>query len=123
MVAELVRSESSTISFAGHIGGDDFIMVTTPKNSVAICQEVIRQFDDSLPQFHGVEEVLKGYYESVSRKGESERFSLLSLSIAIISTEVRKYTSFAEISSVVSGLKKKAKQQPGSVIVRDQRLS
>jgi GGDEF domain-containing protein/predicted transcriptional regulator len=123
MVAELVRSDTSNIRFAGHIGGDDFIMVTTPKNSVAICREVIRQFDNSLPQFHGVEEVLKGYYESVSRKGERERFPLLSLSIAIISTEVRKYSSFAEISSIVSGLKKKAKQQPGSVIVRDQRLS
>jgi GGDEF domain-containing protein/predicted transcriptional regulator len=122
LVAELVKFAGDTLSFAGHIGGDDFIMVTTPEKSLAICREVIARFADNLPRFHGAEEALTGYYESVSRKGERERFPLLSLSIAVISTEVRKYSSFAEIFSIVSGLKKKAKQQPGSVIIRDRRV-
>jgi diguanylate cyclase (GGDEF)-like protein len=122
LVAELMKHETDTVSFAGHIGGDDFIMVTTPEKSVPICRNVLKQFERSLPLFHGEEEALQGQYESVSRKGVCEQFPLLSLSIAIVSTEIRKYSSFAEISSIVSELKKKAKQQPGSVIIRDQRV-
>ncbi len=122
MVEEMARYESNHLSFVGHIGGDDFIMVTTPEKSFSICQSIICQFDKRLAQFHGESEALAGYYQSINRKGECERFPLLALSIAIISTEIRKYSSYAEISSIASGLKKKAKQQVGSVVIRDQRL-
>jgi diguanylate cyclase (GGDEF)-like protein len=122
MIAELARHEPESTSFAGHIGGDDFIILTTPEKSISICQDIIDQFDNRLVRFHGVVEAERGYYESMNRKEECERFPLLSLSIAIISTAVHKYSSYAEISSVASGLKKKAKQQPGSVVLRDQRL-
>ena len=122
MIEEMARCGTSSLDFAGHIGGDDFIMVTTPEKSVAICMNIICQFDNKLALFHGESETLAGYYEGINRKGELERFPLLALSIAIISTEIRKYSSYAEISSVSSGLKKKAKQQTGSVVIRDQRL-
>ncbi len=123
MVAALARFENDAINFAGHIGGDDFIILTTPENSVAICRDIIQKFDDNLARFHGSAETERGYYESTNRKEEYERFPLLSLSIAIISTEAHRYVSYAEISSIASGLKKKAKQQPGSVVLRDQRVN
>ena len=122
LVGALSKYEADPVSFAGHIGGDDFILLTIPERSVSVCQDIIDQFDNKLTHFHGVAEVEMGFYESLNRKEECERFPLLSLSIAIISTEVRTYSSYAEISSVATGLKKKAKQYPGSVVVRDQRL-
>jgi diguanylate cyclase (GGDEF)-like protein len=118
---ELDKHRAEPTSFAGHIGGDDFIILTTPGLSVDICQGVVDRFEGKHIQFHGAEEVAAGYYEGLNRKDERERFPLLSLSIAIISTEGRRYSSYAEISSVASGLKKKAKQQSGSVILKDQR--
>ncbi len=123
IVTTLARYATDTVNFTGHIGGDDFIVLTTPGNSMSICQAIISQFNYKLEQFHGIAEFEARYYESMSRKGEWERFPLLSLSIVIISTEDRKYSSYAEISSVASGLKKKAKLLNGSVVLKDQRLS
>lgn len=110
-----------SISFAGHIGGDDFIVITRPKNSVAICNEIIATFEAMLPKFHTMKECKNGYYRSKGRDNSEKRFPLLSLSIGVVSTEVHPVTSSAEISSLASDLKKRAKQVQGSVIIRDRR--
>jgi len=60
---------------------------------------------------------------SCDRSGSNQQFGLLSLSIGIVSTEIHHITSFAEVSSIASDLKKRAKETPGSVIVRDRRVA
>lgn len=121
MVEALNKWEGNTIGFAGHIGGDDFILITRPRNSVMICQYVIDQFDKMLSRFHTEEECRQGSYTSLDRAGNTQKFGLLSLSIGIVSTEMHHISSFAEVSSIASDLKKRAKETSGSVIVRDRR--
>lgn len=123
-VAEVLKKwEIQSIGFVGHIGGDDFIMITRPKNSVAACEDLIERFTRLLPRFHSEEECRQGCYMSCDRSGNSQQFGLLSLSIGIVSTEIHHITSFAEVSSIASDLKKRAKETPGSVIVRDRRVA
>ena len=119
----LQKWEVQSIGFAGHIGGDDFIMITRPKNSVAACEDLIARFSKSLVRFHTEEENRQGYYFSTDRSGNRQQFGLLSLSIGIVSTEIHHITSFAEVSSIASDLKKRAKEIPGSVVVRDRRIA
>ncbi len=112
---------SGNVSFAGHIGGDDFIVITRPKNSITVCEKIISQFETLLSKFHTKKECDKGYYISKGRDNNEQQFHLLSLSIGVVSTEVHPVTSSAEISSLASDLKKRAKQVLGSVIIRDRR--
>jgi diguanylate cyclase (GGDEF)-like protein len=121
MVAALNRFEGQSFGFVGHIGGDDFILVTRPKNSLAVCQELIDRFAEKLPLFHSPEEVRDRAYTSLDRQGVRRQFDLLSLSIGIVSTEIHRIASFAEVSSIATDLKKRAKEIPGSIIVRDRR--
>ena len=123
VVEVLKKWEIQSIGFVGHIGGDDFIMITRPKNSVAACEDLIERFTRLLPRFHSEEECRQGFYMSCDRSGSSQQFGLLSLSIGIVSTEIHHITSFAEVSSIASDLKKRAKETPGSVIVRDRRVA
>lgn len=117
----IANAPPDRIAFAGHIGGDDFILITRPKQSVSICRDVIDQFHTLREIYHSREECLNGTYESKDRNGNVNRFQLLSLSIGIVSTELHKVCSFAEISSIATDLKKRAKAVLGSVIVRDRR--
>ena len=119
----LQKWEVQSIGFAGHIGGDDFIMITRPKNSVAACEELIARFAKTLDRFHTEEENCRGFYYSTDRSGNRQQFGLLSLSIGIVSTEIHHIKSFAEVSSIASDLKKRAKEIPGSVVVRDRRVT
>jgi diguanylate cyclase (GGDEF)-like protein len=122
MVEALNKWEGNTIGFAGHIGGDDFILITRPRNSIMICQYIIDQFNSMICRFHTEEECREGSYTSVDRTGNKQQFGLLSLSIGIVSTEIHHISSFAEVSSIASDLKKRAKETSGSVIVRDRRM-
>ncbi len=107
--------------FVGHIGGDDFIVITRPHASQQICREIIDGLRGLLPEFHGEEEFSQGHYYARDRQGEQRRFALLSLSIGIVSTEECPVNSYAELAFLASGVKRAAKQEKGSSIVRNRR--
>jgi diguanylate cyclase (GGDEF)-like protein len=123
MLEALKKWEVNSIGFAGHIGGDDFILITRPKNSVSACEYIIDRFTKRLNRFHTPEECEQGHYLSCDRQGNTRKFNLLSLSIGIVSTEIHHISSFAEVSSIASDLKKRAKDVSGSAIVRDRRAN
>ncbi|RJQ41507.1 MAG: GGDEF domain-containing protein [Nitrospiraceae bacterium] len=108
--------------FAGHIGGDDFILIAGPQASISICEKIISNFKTNLIEFHGVEDYKRGFYSAKNRRGEEERFELLSISIGIASTAAHKIESYAHLASIATEIKKLAKMQKGSSIVRDRRI-
>ncbi len=122
LVKELEEQDPDSIGFAGHIGGDDFILIAPIEMSVLICEAIIKNFESNLVHLHDSEEYQAGHYCSVDRKGRVSEFPLLSLSIAIVSSLNRKYRTYAELASVATEVKKKAKKSPGSIIIKDQRL-
>lgn len=105
-------------SFCGHIGGDDFIIITGPGIATLLCQQLINEFEARLPVLHGSCDCAKGCYTSFNRYGELETFSLLSLSSAIISTGRLRVDSYAQLASMASDVKKTAKKVKGSSIVK-----
>lgn len=113
---------SRNISFAGHIGGDDFILILRPKHSVEGCRYVVSEFEKTCRKYHSRKEAQDEFYISVDRNKKKRKFGLLSLSIGIVSTELHHISSLAEISSIATDLKKRAKEHPGSKVIRDRRL-
>jgi len=109
--------------FVGHIGGDDFIVITRPHASQQICRRIIAGLNDLLPEFHGGQECGEGHYYARDRQGQVRKFALLSLSIGIVSTEECSVNSYAELAFLASEVKRAAKQEKGSAIVRNRRES
>ena len=111
--------------FVGHIGGDDFVIVCKPELSYKIASEIVEEFEKLLPYFHG-EDYQKGFYISYNRKGEVQTFPLLSLSLAITGTSIRRIDSYAHLASIASEVKSMAKQVAKStgksVIFKDRRM-
>lgn len=126
IIVESLEGYDSDFNFIGHIGGDDFILIVRPQISIPICNNIISRFEAKLWEFHGAEDYKKGYYISKNRKNEEEIFNLLSISIGIVSTEVYKIESYAQLASIATEVKKAAKMQSSlnksSSIVRDRRL-
>jgi len=107
--------------FVGHVGGDDFVFITIPERAEEICQEIIKKFDRTIPRYYDEKSRAKGYIESESRNGEVERFSLMTISIAIVTNLERKFMHFAEIGTVGAELKKYLKAMEGSNYLVDRR--
>ncbi|MFN3505599.1 MAG: GGDEF domain-containing protein [Caldimicrobium sp.] len=110
--------------FIGHLGGDDFILLSPYKSGETIGEYIIRAFEEFLPYFHGPD-FIKGYYISQNRKGEEEIFPLLSLTFAIIGIGERKVKSYAQLASIASEVKAEAKRlsklSKKSIIFRERR--
>ncbi|MFZ5773878.1 MAG: GGDEF domain-containing protein [Thermodesulfobacteriota bacterium] len=122
IIVEAMEADANDrLRFVGHIGGDDFIMVTRPHVSMQLCQRVVDAFTALLPEFHGQAEQAAGHYLATDRQGELRLFSLLGLSIGIVSTEECLVESYGELAYLASGVKKEAKQHKGSAIVRNRR--
>ncbi len=107
--------------FVGHIGGDDFVIVTTPDRVDLFCSYIIEKFDDMVPSLYDEDDVERGYIITKTRQGNVQEFPLLTLSIAVITNEGRNFTHHGQISKAASELKTYIKKLPGSKYLRDRR--
>lgn len=123
IISDIINADYNKFDFLGHIGGDDFLIITRPQSALNICNKTVLNFEERLPEFHGTEDYNIGFYSSCNRKGIEEEFRLLSLSIGIVGTEYHKVDSYAQLASIATEVKKAAKAQPGSSIVRNKRTS
>ena len=53
----------------------------------------ITLFDRGIYQFYNSVDARNGFIESVNRKGERQRFPLMSVSVAVVSNKLRKFTN------------------------------
>jgi len=107
--------------FLGHIGGDDFIIITTPDKIDDICNYIINTFDEDIKRYYDDEDLANGYIEVINRRGEIQRFPFVSISIAVVTNENRNFDNELQISAVAAEIKRKLKSMEGSKYLKDRR--
>ncbi|MDI3279804.1 MAG: GGDEF domain-containing protein [Bacillota bacterium] len=116
-VAKLGRAGS----FVGHVGGDDFIVVTGVEECEAVAAMVIEEFDRRVPALYREEDRRRGYIVAEDRRGLPATYPLMTISIACIVNQEGEGASYAEFVHNVAELKRYAKSKPGSVYVVERR--
>ncbi len=109
--------------FVGHIGGDDFVLLTSPEHAEPIGHEIIAQFTEAVPALYDEADVARGHIEVRNRLHVPERFPLMSVTIAMVSTDRMPVTHLAQLIDVAQELKEHGKGIPGSVLVGERRRS
>ncbi|MGE5751024.1 MAG: diguanylate cyclase [Nitrospirota bacterium] len=123
IIESSVKVKGSPDDFIGHVGGDDFVVITTPDFMREISTEVISQFDRRIPDFYDPAERERGYILGKTRQGIEMQFPIMTISIAIVTNERRKLTNPLEASEIAAELKDYAKTITKSVFVVDKRRS
>ncbi len=121
LVLDAVRELGNPDDFVSHIGGDDFVVISTPDRAVPVADEILGRFGRIIPFYYDPADRARGGIETEDRKGQKTTFPLMTLSIAIITNEGREFSHPGEVADVAAQLKKYAKSQPGSLWVKDQR--
>ncbi len=109
--------------FVGHIGGDDFVLITSPEHVAPVCQAIIATFDRAVPDHYAADDRERGYIEGTDRYGVTRRFPLMTISIAVVSDARRSFDSPLEIAQVATEVKDYVKSLPGSNYLVDRRIS
>lgn len=108
-------------TFVGHIGGDDFVLLTTPGHAEVIGQEIIDAFNLAVPSLYDAEDRERGHVEVKNRQHELEKFPLMSVTIAMVSTDRAQVSHLAQLTDIAQELKAHGKGIPGSVLVGERR--
>jgi len=112
-----VEQHGNRADFVGHIGGDDFVVITTPDRAEQIATQAIASFDLLAPLFYDAQTRRRGYIDALDRQGRPARYQLVSLSIGIVSTARHPIQHVAEVAQRSVEPKKRAKEVPGSAYV------
>lgn len=121
IIEDAVKAKGAPEDFVGHIGGDDFVMITTPTTMCEISEAIVKQFDGRIPDFYDEGDRKKGFIFGKTRYGEAMRFPLMTISIAIVTNERHKLSNPIEASELAAELKDYAKTIARSVYVVDKR--
>jgi len=107
--------------FLGHIGGDDFLLVTTPEKDKLISENIIKRFDSQVRRFYHEKDWQNGYVTARDRQGNISKRPLLSIAIAIVSNEQKRFENPLHVSELASELKEHVKLQEKSAYLKDRR--
>lgn len=108
--------------FVGHIGGDDFALLTTIGRYNKLCTHIIEGFDKKIVDFYNSKDRANGYILGETRQGKKIKFPIMSISIAVVvSNKEKRQISHIEIGEIAAELKEHAKKISGSVFIINRR--
>lgn len=121
LILNIVRTDQPSGSFIGHIGGDDFVYIMIPEKIEKTTEKIINFFNNLILNFYDVEDIRKGYIESISREGKAQIFPIMTVSVGITSNQYRIFNHFSEMAEVASTMKSVAKKQKDKRYAIDRR--
>ncbi len=121
ILTEAVARHGGPEGFVGHIGGDDFVVLTSPVCAEALGEEILDWFKSATQDLYDRADRDRGFVEVLSRRHVLERVPLMSLTIALVSTDRVPVTHLAELIDIAQELKAHGKGIPGSVLVGERR--
>ena len=121
ILVDQAQRHSGSEDFVGHIGGDDFVIITLPQRAESLAEAIVADFDQTMPLLYDEVDRARGNIEVANRRHVIERFPLMTLTIALVNTERIPVTHRAELGDIAQELKAHGKGIPGSVVVGERR--
>jgi len=112
---KVVYEYGNTDDFVGHIGGDDFVVVTAPDRANNLCMHISNRYKEESALLYRSEDLRRGSISGVDRKGRPYQFPLVSLSIGVVNNQQCKPYTIQEVSYLAAEAKRNAKQSSNNI--------
>jgi diguanylate cyclase (GGDEF)-like protein len=123
LLQDVAVDVAGTDSFIGHVGGDDFVIVCRSEHATAVAERLVGRFDGEIPILYDDADRERGFIEVENRRGELQRFPLISISVGVASTERRQFQHYAEAVAIATEMKSFTKGHDGSSWAVDRRIN
>ncbi|MBU0651459.1 MAG: GGDEF domain-containing protein, partial [Proteobacteria bacterium] len=118
LIAEL-KEAGKKGDFLGHIGGDDFVLISVPPRAEQICRRIVAGFDGRIRKFYTETDREQGFFIGKDRQGVRQKFPLISVTIAIVTDDGTRFQNPLAMAEVAAQLKEYAKTLPGNNCVTE----
>lgn len=106
--------------FAGHVGGDDFVVLTPVERGESVAEAIAELFGHAVRKLYEPTVRRRGWIEVTDRQGRASRVPLCSVSIGIVYSH-RDFSTPAQMAEAAAEVKAVAKRQAGSSWATDRR--
>jgi len=102
--------------FVGHIGGDDFVIVTTPDQEIQLCQHILERYKQESMLLYHEEDLARGAFSALDRRARAYEFPLVSLSIGVVNDYIHcSSLSIDEVGTLAAEAKLRAKHSSDNI--------
>lgn len=116
-LAESIKECCIQNEFIGHIGGDDFVIISDQWDIQCLLKSIAEEFQRRIVSLYSGEDYARGYIVSKNRHGQKEEFPIASLSMAVVTNRNRRYKRMEEFSEKLVKAKKASKAIAGNSYV------
>jgi GGDEF domain-containing protein len=120
ILTENVHTNDLDGDFVGHVGGDDFIVITGSERAEQVCQKIVEEFDRRSMRFYSEKDRQKGFITGKDRQGKQQDFPLVTMTIAVVTDDGSKFQGPLDMAKKAAELKEYAKTLPGSNYVKQE---
>ncbi len=123
LLLEKARALGGPDYFVGHVGGDDFVYLSSPESAEPTAKAITEEFDRIIPGYYNEQDRGRGYITTMDRKNQTRDFPIMSLTVAIVAPRTQRH--YAKIVESAAELKRYAKDlgdRRGSIYVKDRRI-
>jgi len=121
LLRRIVDERGGDDDMVGHIGGDDYMILTSPQRAEDLAKSVITEFDRLVPEIYDAKDLQAGFIVGTDRFDIKRSFPLLTISIAITLSENLENPSLSMISLNCASMKDHLKRLKGSNYLIDRR--
>lgn len=121
IISKNVKLHGNSEDFVGHIGGDDFVVITGPDKAETIAKKTIEDFDYMVLGHYSDLDKRAGFIRAKDRSGRVANIPLMSLSIAIVNNNLSEISSLLELMDISTELKRYLKGLSGSNFMMNRR--
>jgi diguanylate cyclase (GGDEF)-like protein len=102
--------------FVGHIGGDDFIVVTREDRGESLAEASAARFRETIEEIIGADVLASGEFAGVDREGVARRFPLAKMTSAVLIIDPVNWQSASKLGEIAAATKRAARANGAGTI-------
>lgn len=112
IITEAVRLFGNPDDLAGHLGGDKFVVISTPWKVRSICRRVIADFNRRIKSLYADQHLQRGYTVYESPADSNVQSPVMSLRVAVVTNQRREFYHYLEVSEAAAEQMEHMKRYP-----------
>lgn len=127
LLVQSVKRFGNQDDFIGHVGGDDFVCMSTPDKAQAVFEWIAKRFDERITAYYSDADLKAGCITAKDRQGHVKTFHFVSASIVFLTDkniETNQYPLLIQALTEMKGyVKHTIERKGGSIVFQDRRTT
>ena len=108
IMGEMVDQMGTAEDFIGHVGGDDFIIITQGDRVKAMAEALTKRFDAEVGTHYDFKARQQGFVVYKGRDGKEQHAALMTMAIGVIKPDEGGFTDIREITEAAADSRRRA---------------